>query len=85
MVLNLTFPSPYSDMALLPILAFFFCSAGPFLFLLFAVKEAVRRVQGREGGKEGEEEGAEQTILNPVSSPHVVKFHRVSRGQTETK
>jgi len=37
-VLNLTFPSPYSDMALLPILAFFFCSAGPFLFVLFLIK-----------------------------------------------
>jgi hypothetical protein len=84
-VLNLTFPSPYSDMALLPILAFFFCSAGPFLFLLFAVKEAVRRVLGRGGGKEGEGEEVEQTILNPVPSPHVVKFHRVSTEQTETK
>merc|ERR1712080_382706 len=30
-VLSLTFPSPYSDMGLVQILAFWFCSAGPFL------------------------------------------------------
>ena len=36
--LNILYISPYSDMALLPILAFFFCSAGPFLFVLFLIK-----------------------------------------------
>lgn len=47
-VLNLTFPSPYSDMALLPILAFFFCSAGPFLFTLFAIRRMFDKMMGRE-------------------------------------
>jgi len=52
-VLNLTFPSPYSDMALLPILAFFFCSAGPFLFLLFLIKNVVTKIKSRlKPGKE---------------------------------
>lgn len=46
-VLNLTFPSPYSDMALLPILAFFFCSAGPFLFSIFAARRLFDKIMGR--------------------------------------
>ena len=29
-VLNITFPSPYSDMGIMPILGFFFCSTGTF-------------------------------------------------------
>jgi hypothetical protein len=40
--------SPYSDMALLPILAFFFCSAGPFLFTLFAIRRVFDKIMGRE-------------------------------------
>ena len=37
--------SPYSDMALLPILAFFFCSAGPFLFVLFLIKRVFYKLK----------------------------------------
>jgi len=82
-VLNLTFPSPYSDMALLPILAFFFCSAGPFLFFLYAVKQLIGKVRG-ELTKEVEE--VEEKVNSIVSSPHVTKSHRVSMsGQTLEK
>lgn len=31
-------------MALLPILAFFFCSAGPFLFVLFLIKKIFNKI-----------------------------------------
>jgi len=82
-VLNLTFPSPYSDMALLPILAFFFCSAGPFLFFLFAVKQLIGKVKGKLT-KVGEVE--EEKVNSFISSPHVTKSHRVSMsGQTLEK
>ena len=32
-------------MALLPILAFFFCSAGPFLFVLFLIKRVFYKLK----------------------------------------
>ena len=35
-------------MALLPILAFFFCSAGPFLFTIFAIRRLVDKIRGKE-------------------------------------
>ena len=41
-VLSLTFPSPYSEVGLLPIISFFFCSTGPILFLVYAVYEMIR-------------------------------------------
>ncbi|XP_023320699.1 sodium/bile acid cotransporter [Eurytemora carolleeae] len=34
-VLSLTFPSPYSDMGIMPILGFFFCSTGPIMFVVY--------------------------------------------------
>ena len=78
-VLNLTFPSPYSDMALMPILAFFFCSAGPFLFLCFVVKEIVQKLRRRgEARKEDDQELEGKRVVGLVASPHVTKFHRVS-------
>jgi len=80
-VLNLTFPSPYSDMALLPILAFFFCSAGPFLFFLFAVKQLIGKVKGKPTKVEKVEEVEEveeEKVNNFIASPHVTKSHRVS-------
>ena len=39
--------SPYSDMALLPILAFFFCSAGPFLFLIFFLRNMYTKIRNK--------------------------------------
>ena len=42
---QLLYFSPYSDMALLPILAFFFCSAGPFLFVLFLIKRVFLKLK----------------------------------------
>jgi len=82
-VLNLTFPSPYSDMALLPILAFFFCSAGPFLFFLYAVRQLIDKVRGKLT-KEVEE--VEEKVNSFISSPHVTKSHKVSMsGQTLEK
>jgi len=85
-VLNLTFPSPYSDMALLPILAFFFCSAGPFLFFLYAVRQLVGKVRGKLAEVEEVEEKVEEKVNSFVSSPHVTKSHRVSMsGQTLEK
>ena len=74
-------------MALLPILAFFFCSAGPFLFFLFAVRQLVGKVRGRLAKvKEVEEEKVGEKVNSFVSSPHVTKSHRVSMsGQTLEK
>ena len=74
-------------MALLPILAFFFCSAGPFLFFLYAVRQLVGKVRGRLAEvEEVEEEKVEEKVNSFVSSPHVTKSHRVSMsGQTLEK
>ena len=75
-------------MALLPILAFFFCSAGPFLFFLYAVRQLVGKVRGRLAKvEEVEEEKVEEEKVNSfVSSPHVTKSHRVIiNGQTLEK
>ena len=41
-VLNLTFESPYSDVGVIPVLAFFFCSTGPIMFVVYALYEAYR-------------------------------------------
>ena len=41
------FSSPYSDVAVLPILAFFFCSAGPFLCLIFLLRKAASSIRTR--------------------------------------
>ena len=70
-------------MALLPILAFFFCSAGPFLFSLFALRQLAERVRDKltkeEKGLEYKmEEEVDDKINNFVASPHVIKSHRVS-------
>ena len=70
-------------MALLPILAFFFCSAGPFLFFLFAVKQLIGKVKGKLTKVE---EVEEEKVNSFISSPHVTKSHRVSMsGQTLEK
>ena len=73
-------------MALLPILAFFFCSAGPFLFFLFALRQLVERVRGKltkeEKGLDYKmEEEVDDKINNFVASPHVIKSHRVSTNE----
>ena len=73
-------------MALLPILAFFFCSAGPFLFFLFAVKQLIGKVKGKLTKVEKVEEVEEEKVNSFISSPHVTKSHRVSMsGQTLEK
>ena len=65
-----------------------FICPGPFLFVLFALKELYFKIRGREGDKE-EKEGQEEGVrgeeaegrkrgAGQVSSPHAVKFHRVS-------
>ena len=73
-------------MALLPILAFFFCSAGPFLFFLYAVRQLVGKVRGKLLKVEEVEEKVEEKVNSFVSSPHVTKSHRVSMsGQTLEK
>ena len=70
-------------MALLPILAFFFCSAGPFLFFLYAVRQLIDKVRGKLT-KEVEE--VEEKVNSFISSPHVTKSHKVSMsGQTLEK
>ena len=70
-------------MALLPILAFFFCSAGPFLFFLYAVRQLIGKMRGKMAKVEEE---VEEKANSFVSSPHVTKSHRVSMsGQTLEK
>ena len=65
-------------MALLPILAFFFCSAGPFLFFLYALRQLIEKVRGKLTKEVEEVEGVEEKVNSFVSSPHVTKSHRVS-------
>lgn len=45
-VLNMTFPSPYSDMGIMPVMSFFFCSTGPIMFVIYAVYSLVRKIKG---------------------------------------
>ena len=47
-VLSLTFPSPYSEMGLFPVISFFFCSTGPILFLAFGLYESFRCITGKK-------------------------------------
>ena len=42
MVLNLTFESPFSDVGVMPVVAFFICSTGPIMFVVYAIYEAYR-------------------------------------------
>ena len=65
-------------MALLPILAFFFCSAGPFLFALYAVRQLVEKVRGKLTKVEEVEEKVE------VVSGLVSKSHRVHMTGDQT-
>ena len=41
-VLNLTFESPFSDVGVMPVVAFFICSTGPIMFVVYAIYEAYR-------------------------------------------
>ena len=45
-VLNMTFPSPYSDMGILPVMSFFFFSTGPIMFVIYAVYMLGRKIKG---------------------------------------
>ena len=65
-------------MALLPILAFFFCSAGPFLFALYAVRQLVEKVRGKLTKVEEVEEKVE--VVNGLVS----KSHRVHMAGDQT-
>ena len=49
LVLNLTFESPYSDMAVMPILSFFFFSTGPIIFLVYGVFLGIQKFRQRLG------------------------------------
>jgi len=46
-VLNLSFPSPLSDMGLLPILSFFLFSTGPIMFLVFIIYISAKKIKER--------------------------------------
>ena len=65
-VLNMSFSSPYSDMGILPILSFFFCSTGPFMFIIFAVYLIAGRLQENIQKKEEEVESNKQGAKNNV-------------------
>ena len=68
-------------MALLPILAFFFCSAGPFLFALYAVRQLVEKVRGKVTKVEEVEEVEEKVeVVNGLVS----KSHRVHMTGDQT-
>jgi len=43
-ILNLTFPSPYREMGIMPILGFFFLATGPIMMIVYAVYVIVKRV-----------------------------------------
>ena len=44
-VLNMTFPSPYSDMGLLPVMSFFFCSTGPIMFVVYTLYVLTNKIR----------------------------------------
>ena len=69
-------------MALLPILAFFFCSAGPFLFALYAVRQLVEKVRGKLTKVEEVEEEVEEE--EKVVNGLVSKSHRVHMTGDQT-
>ena len=69
-------------MALLPILAFFFCSAGPFLFALYAVRQLVEKVRGKLAKVEEEVEEVEEKV--EVVNGLVSKSHRVHMTGDQT-
>ncbi|XP_059085978.1 hepatic sodium/bile acid cotransporter-like [Tigriopus californicus] len=46
-VLTMTFPSPYSEIGLFPVISFFFCSTGPILFVVFGIYELYRCATGQ--------------------------------------
>jgi len=50
-VVNLTFESPYSDMATIPILSMFFFATGPIMFLVYGGYLVTRRILERCGYK----------------------------------
>jgi len=62
-VLSLTFPSPYSDMGVMPILGFFFCSTGPIMMVVYAVYMVVNKLREKSqfSPVAGEEEFEEKT------------------------
>ena len=72
-------------MALLPILAFFFCSAGPFLFALYAVRQLVEKVRGKLAKVEEEVEEVEEKVEKvEVVNGLVSKSHRVHMTGDQT-
>ena len=46
-VLNLTFPSPYADIGCLPVIAFFMCSTGPIMFVVYGIYLMYRCTTGK--------------------------------------
>ncbi len=55
MVLTLSFPSPYSELGLLPVISFFFCSVGPVLFAAYGLYEMCRFCKKRKDGSKTKE------------------------------
>lgn len=62
-ILNLTFPSPYREMGIMPILGFFFLSTGPIMLVVFAVYSLVQCITKKK----------EFTQVGQVDAEEVVK------------
>ena len=57
-------------MALLPILAFFFCSAGPFLFLIYLVRTTIARIRNRISSMKEEKDDIDRSSFKMVKTDH---------------
>lgn len=55
-------------MALLPILAFFFCSAGPFLFLIYLVRTTIANIRNRISSVKEEKDDIDRSSFKMVKT-----------------
>jgi sodium/bile acid cotransporter 3/5 len=65
LILSLSFPSPTSEIALIPVISFFFCSTGPILFVVYAGYEAYKRFFGDNADEDLEPMKAVSVIGKP--------------------
>ena len=61
-------------MALLPILAFFFCSAGPFLFLIYLVRTTIANIRNRISSVKEEKDDIDRSSFKMVKTDQDQEF-----------
>ena len=68
-ILTLSFPSPLSEIGLVLVISFFFCSTGPILLVMCALYEAYKRVFSRPPSQDAPPESPGGADLALVDSP----------------